>query len=779
MNPSVKKRTRNGDKCDMGEWKKMRKILMIVLSTILVFSQTLPIFASVQTDTEDTVEDMTEETTEDTLSENEVQVPDHEISKEEAIALVLSGNPEDAGEPNTVKPTVKETAYTQDVTFPETTLHGIFSSTELFFEIPDYWETEYVYAEIQYDVSQLVQSIASSLTFMINNIPIDSCRVSYLDGDTQVVYIQIPMELVKEGDFNSFAISAYARLYDEEGCIDDFSGANWLTISDDSYIRSGYDVKPHESKISYYPYPFMSTTDDTGEGLAILVSDNAENGEVAAAMNLMADLSTSTNQENNINFGLLSDLPSMNANRTIIVSNYMNLPDTYKAMVKDTKPLSDSAVVIFTDDTAGNPLLLITSNDNDCLLEAAYMIMDEDRVDQEKSSIATVKRGSADIAINSTTLSQMVAGNYTVKDIIGSGLTYAGPFHQEQLIYLPFSEDYFLSDAGKVTLKFRYSDNLDFTRSLVTVYWGNIPVASKRLTEDRATGDELIFTMPADVVGTSAGSIKIAFDLEIQDMICTPRQEQMPWAYVSEESILYLPASTGIVLTFDLKPSPFRTDGKFNDLMLVISDHPTTEELNLYAQIIGMYGDGVDPYGTFYVKRSREFSASDADYNIITAGVYAENALLRELNPNLYFPYENEGANFASNERLILSEQYAKEIAILQLLQSPFATNRGVLAVTGANTETLRTVTEFMRDYEKRYSLSKDCVIIDSEFETKAYQFISTLTEEQEPTLLSGLSENQQSLIFTVVATSVMLMILIAVILVLIRIRMYHRNKDE
>ena len=190
----------------------------------------------------------------------------------------------------------------------------------------------------------------------------------------------------------------------------------------------------------------------------------------------------------------------------------------------------------------------------------------------------------------------------------------------------------------------------------------------------------------------------------------------------------------------------------------------------MYAQIIGMYGDGVDPYGTFYVKRSREFSTSDADYNIITAGVYAENALLRELNPNLYFPYENEGANFASNERLILSEQYSKEIAILQLLQSPFATNRGVLAVTGANAETLQTVTEFMRDYEKRYSLSKDCVIIDSEFETKDYQFISTLAEEQEPTLLSGLSENQQSLIFTVVATSVMLMILIAVILVLIRI---------
>ncbi len=774
----------------------MKKLITLsIVLGCLVFGSTASVFASVDTKKEDTQAEQTKDT--ETKDEEksgetdekkegdtvpsipEIRVDDNPVSREEAIVSILSGNPEDAGEPNTIRPTVKKTSYTKDVSFTETTLHGIFSSSEVFFEIPDYWDAEYVYAEIQYDVSQLVQSIASSLTFSVNNVPIDSCRVSYKDGDAQVVYVEIPMELLKEKDFNSFGVSAYARLYDEEGCIDDFSGANWLTISEDSYIRCGYEVKPHDHKIGYYPYPFMSTIEDTGKGLAIVVSDKATNGEVAAAMNLMADLSTATGKENEIQFGLLSDLPSMGANRTIIVANYDNLPSNYKSMVLEQDRLADAGVVTFTDDQSGNPLLLVSSKDDDCLLEAAYMLMDEDRVDQEKTNVAVVKKGSADVAINSTAISQMVAGNYTIADIIGSGLTYAGPFHQEQLIYLPFSEDYFLSDAGKVTLKFRYSDNLDFTRSLVSVYWGDIPVASKRLTKENATGDELIFTMPADVVGTTAGSIKIAFDLEIQDMICTPRQELMPWAYVSEESILYLPASTGIVLTFDLKPSPFRTDGKFNDLMLVISDHPTTEELNLYAQIIGMYGEGVDPYGTFFVKRSGEFTESDADYNIITVGTYQENKLLQNLNSKLYFPYENGGTRFASNEKLILSDSYAGDIAILQLLESPYASNRGILAVTGIDQKTLSVVSDFMRIREKRYSLSKDCVLVDSEFNTKAYQFISTLASEQEPSLMGSLTQNKQSLIFTIVATSVMLMLLIAVILVLIRIRLYHRNKED
>ena len=778
-----------------GERIMKKWLVLLILLASLVLDNTMKIQASV--DTKDEKMDESEASTEDSGEDSEavtedasgaeegessslpvIKVDDSATSREEAIVNILSRNPEDAGEPNTVKPVVKRTSYTKDVTFPETTLHGIFSSSEVFFEIPDYWDTEYVYAEIQYDVSQLVQSIASSLTFSVNNVPVDSCRASYKDGNTQVVYVEIPMELVKD-DFNSLSVSAYARLYDEEGCIDDFSGANWLTISKDSYIRCGYEIEPHNHKIGYYPYPFMSTIEDTGKGLAIIVSDQATNAEVVAAMNLMADLSTSTGKENEIQFGLLSDLPSMRANRTIIVSAYENLPKDYKALIKNTDQMDTAGVVTFTDDKAGNPLLLITSSDEDCLTEVAYMLMDENRVDQEKSDVAAVRKGSADIAINSTAVSQMVAGNYTLSDIIGSGMTYAGPFHQEQLIYLPFSEDYFLSDAGKVTLKFRYSDNLDFTRSLVSVYWGDIPVASKRLTADNATGDELIFTMPADVVGTTAGSIKIAFDLEIQDLVCTPRQEQMPWAYVSEESILYLPASTGIVLTFDLKPSPFRTDGKFNDLMLVLSDHPTTKELNLYAQIIGMYGEGVDPYGTFFVKRSSEFSSSDSDYNIITVGTYAENKLLQDLNEKLYFPYEDGGTRFASNEKLILSDTYAGNIAILQLLESPYESNRGILAVTGINQDTLSVVSDFMRSREKRYSLSKDCVLVDSEFEIKAYQFISAQASEQEPSIMGNLTQNKQSLIFTIVATSVMLMLLIAVILVLIRIKLYHRNKED
>ena len=66
--------------------------------------------------------------------------------------------------------------------------------------------------------------ISLNTHFSVNNIPVSSYRVAYEEGNTQTCFLEIPMELVQEG-YNSLSISAYARLYDEEGCIDDFTNA--------------------------------------------------------------------------------------------------------------------------------------------------------------------------------------------------------------------------------------------------------------------------------------------------------------------------------------------------------------------------------------------------------------------------------------------------------------------------------------------------------------------------------------------------------------------------
>lgn len=56
-----------------------------------------------------------------------------DATKENSIVQILSTNPEDAGEPVRVMPSPPTTTYAKDIHYPQTTLHGIFSSKEIFF----------------------------------------------------------------------------------------------------------------------------------------------------------------------------------------------------------------------------------------------------------------------------------------------------------------------------------------------------------------------------------------------------------------------------------------------------------------------------------------------------------------------------------------------------------------------------------------------------------------------------------------------------------------------
>jgi len=708
--------------------------------------------------------------------ENNTEIAD--TQEDDQIHILPEADPESAQLPDQNEPVYESVSHTQDTFFYNKTLKGIYSSTDLYFYVEDYWNTKYVYAKIQYNVSQLIESTASSVTFAINNIPVQSYKLEYKDGNSQILYVKIPIEQIHTG-YNSLSVSAYARLFDEQGCIDDYSDANWLSIADTSYIRCGYESRDPEHRISYYPYPFMAAYEPTGKRLVIAVSDEAASGEVSAAMSLMADLSKHTGKRNDIEICRISDLMSYNPSETILISDYNNLPSEYKDRMTKAPDSSGNAIVNFIDDSNSNPLLIITSNDDSSLMEAADMLMDEKRRMQETGNLAVVEKGSGEQAVNAAKQSDMTAWNYTLEDIMGSGLSYVGPFHQEKYIYLPVTKDFVLAQGGKVVLKFRYSENLDFKRSLITVYWGDVPCASKRLSQEKASGDELTFEMPEDVTGTSASSIKISFDLEIPDLICTPRQSDMPWAYVSRESTIFLPPAADITLSFDSKVSPFSRNGKFNDTLLILSDSPTSLELNLLGQILAMYGGEAKPYGTLLVKRAGEFNTEDGDYNIITAGTLSGNAFISQINDNLAFKLAQDGASFESNEQLVLSREYAGRIGIMQLLKSPYSLNRGLLVLAGSSDDTLKNLLDYLRDSSKRDELKKDCVIIDSNQKVTALKFIKAEEAKEGPTLAEKLVRNKNSLVFTAAATSAMFLMLLAVIIILLRMRVYRKKNEE
>ena len=705
-----------------------------------------------------------------TSPETENAVP--RTASEELLDSVLHTDPADAAAPITEPPQYpaapyrKEFGYTDDVVFS-----GIFDTDQFYFRVRNYWNTQYAYASIQFTLSQLIGDGPASLTFSINNKPIYSCKVDYNRGREQIVYVPIPVSLLNVG-YNSFGITGYVRIYDEEGCIDDLSGANWVRVESSSFLTVGYDVTDPQNLISWYPYPYLSTTDEAGQQTAVAVSDSLDPAELSAALLLRADLSAETDTQDAITLTTLSHADS--SSKTVVVSLLDHLPERYRALLPaDAGPLTDRAVILSTGEGESRTLLLVSA-DGDCLMEAAMLLVDDSRVTQETHSVAYVERGASQLMQEALSY-QNLNDTYTLTSLSGGGLSFVGPFHQKQTIYLPFSGGYVLSGTGKIDLTFRYSENLDFDRSLITVYWGDTPVASKKLTQANAGGDTLSFSLPTDVLGATAGSIQIAFDLELPDLFCTPRVEEMPWAYVAETSTFYLPIGKTGVLSFENQPAPFELSNRFNALTVVVPDAMTRTELNTLGQVIALYGVNISAYGSIQVVRASQFD-SNTDRNLIVLGTWQDNALLQTLNDQLSFQYTADGTRFASNRSQLLADKYAARIGVMQLLPSPYGEDRSILAVCTVDDEAMARIGTYLQRDENTWKLAGDAVIFDPSGELHTYQFLHD-SPVRTPDLKQFIQNNRDTVLFAVVSISAMLLLLLAVLLILIRIYIARRKE--
>ncbi len=709
-------------------------------------------------------------TSENTGSESS---SDSRATSQDLTAAVMSTNPEDAAAPITQQPEYDEAPYITEFDYTSSVVFsGIFETNQFYFRIPDYWNTQYAYACIQFTLSQLIGDGPASLTFSLNNEPIYSCKVDYENGKEQIAYVPIPVNMLNEG-YNSFGVTGYVRIYDSDGCIDDLSGANWVRLEDSSFVAVGYDVTDSQNLISWYPYPYISTSDASGSQTAIATSDSVGEGELAAALLLRADLGDETDGEDQL---LLTTISGA-ADRTekVVVSLLQNLPEQYQSLLpEDAGALTDRALILCTG-SGDDHTLLITSSDDDCLMEAAMLLVDETRVSQETGSVTYVSKDASKVMKEALSNNDSNSA-YTLTSLAGGGLSYVGPFHQEQNIYLPFSGGYVLSGSGKIDLNFRYSENLDFDRSLITVYWGDTPVASKRLSKENAGNDTLSFALPDDVVGKIAGSLKIAFDLELPDLFCTPRMDEMPWAYVAETSTFYLPVGKTGTLSFDNIPAPFELSSRFSDLTVVIPDDITAAELDALGQMIAIYGADISSYGSIAVERSSQFDTESADRNLIVLGTYQDNSLLRSLNDSLSFRYTEDGSKFASNSSQILSDNYASRIGVVQLLSSPYGENRTILAVCTTSDAAMKQIRTYLSQDDNQSTLTGDAVILDTDGKISTYQFL-TAAASQTPTLKSFVENNKTAVLFTVVAVSAMLLLLLGVLLVLVRIRIVRKKE--
>ena len=344
-------------------------------------------------------------------------------------------------------------------------------------------------------------------------------------------------------------------------------------------------------------------------------------------MMLMAGMGNSLSAKNAMTLCRLSDAKSENV---LYVGLKKNTPEYLLSLLTQSVPATGALVQRATDgDTS---YLLIVAEEEAALSEAAALLSDTSRVAQLHTSQTYVSVGEAQqYALASETSGLTLAGQYTIKDISGNGISFSGPFTQKMTIYLPVAKDYVLSSESRFSFDIRYSENLDFDRSLVTFYWGtSIPLYSHKLTKEGATGETLTFSVPADAIGEAGSSITVVFDLEIKDLDCTVRSMNTPWAYIAANSSLYLPAGENTTLNLANLPAPFQRASRMNNVVMILSDDATQTELTLAGRIMAMLGAGSTPYGLLKVIRAENFQAAAyGNSNLIVVGLSDRNNVLK------------------------------------------------------------------------------------------------------------------------------------------------------
>ncbi len=657
------------------------------------------------------------------------------------------------------------------------TLHGIFSTISLYAELPEYVTPREAVLRLSYTASSLILNEVSSMTFYMNGVPFASVMVEpSIEQAETVRYIKVPVALMKDG-YNLLEIQAYVRLTDDDdNCTDDFNGANWIKINEETCLRVLYDMAEDAASLALYPFPFVSIMDATGANCAVTVSDVADEAELTAAMTVMADLGSAVSTKSELSFGCIGEAER---DHIIYFGLAENTPSDLLSLLGETVPAAGALVRRVT--AGEKEYLLVIAQEKPALLEAARYLSDATRVEQTAGDTIHISVGEAQTYIDARRSSGLVLeGQYTLKDILGHGASFTGPFHQEMTIYLPLAQDYALSSEGRFTFRIRYSENLDFDRSIMTVYWGSdIPLYSRKLTKEGATGDTVSFAVPADAVGAVSTSMVIAFDLEIKDLDCTPRQLNMPWAYIAEDSTFYLPQGANLALSLGTLPVPFQRKNLLNDLLLVLPDEPTSAELLLAGRVMSMLGAGSEPYGTMEVIRAKNFGAAYYDRHIVVVGTPTGNTLLTALNDKLHFRYTADGQAVASNDKFILDSHYATQVGTMQLIASPYGDGRSILAVSAPGEAGLNALIDRISEETKRWSLAREAVLVDGRGKVSSYQF--TVSEaavtEQKPSFTQVVMENQEPMLMMIVGLGCMLLVLLTVILVLIRIRANKREE--
>ncbi len=645
-------------------------------------------------------------------------------------------------------------------------LMGRSASSQQFFEVPDYWTVDKVQVQLDYQISQLALTDRSSVTLKMNGTPFHSFRPDPANSSKQRLSVAAPKELVVKG-VNTLTVEGQVETLEVmQACMPDDNRGNWLQVYGSSTIDLGYTAAPVKNSISDFTRHFIGIDTMQKGSNAILVPANSEPVELEAAVHALSGFAKATTlKDKQIPILQYTEANLKSAKLAIVVALYDRLPAALKSEVQASG--LDAKAVLKLVQKDGASILIMTSGNSELLVKAGRLAANQELVGQLQGAVKEVDE-STDVTTPEVSITRTMALTES-----GDELKGAAP---ERSFFISLPSNRSVAEASKVDLQIRYAKNLDFDRSLVTIKVNNTPIGSKRLTEELANGDTITINIPKNLGISGNFTVTAAFNLEQDGNYCVQNDDDKPWAYIAKESRLQVNTKDRTELLFNNYPYPFLRDGSFNQVAVVL---PKEQDIYTYRTVtnlfnlLGQYAEG----NTGEVHFVSEDAPADElkDRNLIVIGSYSSNKLIRENNDKLFFRYNANGDAIASNEKMSVDSEYGKRIGTLQLLDSPFGSANGMLAVTGASPEYQYLASKLIASQSTMWRIFGDGATTDKDGNIQAFRFKETSGDESSLDVVDVLQRGDV-LAFSVTMLSVLVLVFVSLLLL---VRKYRKGRRD
>lgn len=653
----------------------------------------------------------------------------------------------------------------------DVTINGVIGSTERFFNVSQNWDVKDLKLNLVYTKSELLDVNYSTITVFINGEPVSSKK---LDGDRKYQdkwQVNIPKELVKSG-YNSISIKAYKTISDKI-CRDDSNTANWLVIHKQSDIELNYSLKSNSNEIKDYNNIFTNIGNEEYVDTTFVLPDKYNSNELSSIMNLSLNMGQKLKADNfKLDVKLKSNLKESNNNIIYVGGTNDTSTDFLNLLSNEEKNQAKNKAVIKQVISPFNKekrMILIISDNSKALKNATKLICNNDLLNELNSSSFIIDETKDVSDIKKDTKNKL-----TLNDLGYNDFLLKGPFSQETNFDVSIPKNK-ISTAGSIlNLKFRYAKNLDFERSLVTVYVNDKPILSKKLSLEKADNDNLDVNLPTDVLGKNYYKIKVVFNLELKDLMCVTRDTDNPWAYILDSSFIKFDFKDNNSLNFKSYPYPFIDNQQANDINVVVSKDLNSSDLSNIANIIGNMGrDAVYNTGNLNVLTDSEFLNTNKKGNLIVIGTPDDNSILKDINKDLYIKFDENFSRFENNDKIkFLDDKYSKQLSTIQLINSPYSKSNSAIIVSSLDKNSLSSSVRYLSDNNLTRDLKGDAAVVNRDGGIQDINFKENNTRDEESEDNSAKFKlEKSSLTFVLIAGFLFLTVIISAILLILKYR--------